>query len=1023
MCLVSPERWGQVRAVFDAAVERPAAEAEEFLQRECAGDPQLYSEVRRMLEEHRREGFLDHPPALARFQPGALVSGRYRVVRPLGHGGMGEVYEAEDTELHEPVALKTLLPEIANDSRMIGRFKREIQLARRIGHPNVCRVFDLARDPADASSPEAVLFLTMEFLPGETLAGRLARAGRFAPGEALPLLAQMAGALDAAHRAGIIHRDFKPSNVMLAPGERGAVVTDFGLARTIEISTETTATATGHLVGTVDYMAPELFTGSASSPASDQYALGLVAYKMVTGALPFESDSPLAAVVRRAGQTLPPARTRVPELAPAWDAALARALDPNPARRFASCAAFIAGLRGEDRSVTLSLPRFSRRRTAGLVGIAAVLLAAPFGWRAWERAKARPSAEAQALYDQGAADLHAGAYFAATKSLQQAIAAAPHFALAHARLAEGWNGLDLSEKAAEEMLLARRQDLSLLPGPDRLQLEAIDLTLTREFAAAAAKYEELIRSGGGGEAYVDLGRAYDNAGKPDKAIDAYGRATQAARPSAAAWLALGVLYNRTGAAAKGDDAFQHAEQLYQTGNDLEGLTELAFQRGATASARDQFEVASRYLERALQTALLAGNVHEEVRAKLSLSTNAYRAGEAAQAERYAREALDAARANQIGALAVRGIISLGLAYSRKGDPATAEKYDLEALGLARAANAQRLVAYSLLVLAVQHNSAARYADSEREAAEALSYYEANRFAIETFQCLTLLGRARLRGADDMKGALAFFQRAADAAQKSGDRASAALAEESAGAALAAVQRYPEAMLHFQKEAELSTTEERKAYANRYLGEALGIMGRYADAGDALQTAQAASGRFPSLKLLLLHTRARIELSREHFSEAKALAGEALASAAAADRRLDSELTGALGLALAGLGDVSGGLRRCRESLDDAVKLGEAPVLIRARADLAQVLTRAGDRAGVLKLLKDNQPEEGRYPEVRWRVLALMAQADSQYSTPARDALRQLGQLWGETAWRQYLARPDIDKLSRPLFPSVRAKQQ
>ncbi len=1019
---MSPQRWGRVRAVFDTAVELPEAEAEGYLRRECADDPEMYSEVRRMLEEHRRSGFLDISPVMAGFQPGVLVAGRYRVVRPLGRGGMGQVYEAEDTELHEPVALKTLLPEIAGDSRMINRFKREIQLARRISHPHVCRVFDLARDPASASSPETVLFLTMEFLPGETLADRLGRARRLAPGEALALLAQMADALDAAHRAGIIHRDFKPSNVMLVPGERGAVVTDFGLARAIHITTETTATATGQLVGTVDYMAPELFTGSPSTPASDVYALGLVAYKMVTGALPFESDSPLAAVVRRAGQPVSPARAQVPDLDPAWDAALARALAPDPTRRFPSCAAFVAGLRGEDRSVTLSLPRLSRRWTAVLVVAAGLLLAAPFGWRAWERAKAHPSAEAQALYDQGGADLHAGANFAATKALQQAIVAAPHFALAHARLAEAWNALDLVEKATEEMLLARREDLALLPRLDRLQVEAIDLTLTREFGAAAAKYEEMIRTGGGGEVYIDLGRTYDNAGKPDKAIVAYRHAAEEQRPSAAAWLALGILYSRTGAAAKADDAFQHAEQLYQAGNNLEGLTELAFQRGATASARDQFEVASRHLQRSLETALLAGNVHQEVRTKLYLSTNAYRAGEAAQAERYARDALDTARANQIGPLAVRGLISLGLAYGRKGDPATAERYDLDALGLARAANTQRLVAYSLLVLAVQHNSGARYVDSEREAAEALSYYESNRFAIETFQCLTLLGRARLRGANDVRGALTFFQRAAAVAEKSGDRASAALAEESAGAALAAVQMYPEAIPHFQKESELSATEERKAYANRYLGEALGIMGRYSEAVDALQLAEAASGKFPGLKLLLLHTRARIELSQQHFSEARVLASRALMSVAEADRRLHSELTGALGLALAGSGDVGGSLRRGRESLDDAIKLGEVPVVIRARVDLGQILIRAGDRAGVLKLLRGNEPEESRYPEVRWRVLALMARADPQYSTPARDALRQLGQLWGETACREYLTRPDVEGLSRPLFPSIHAKQ-
>jgi serine/threonine protein kinase len=508
---MSPQRWNRVRAVFDSAVDRPALQAEEFLRQECAGDPELHSEVRRMLDQHGRGGFLDRKPGA--LEPGAVLANRYRIVRPLGRGGMGQVYEAEDLELHERVALKTLLPEIAQDTAMVSRFKREIHLARKIGHPNVCRVFDLARDPADASVAGATLFLTMEYLAGETLAERLDREGRLAPAEALRLLERMADALDAAHRAGIIHRDFKPSNVMLVDEPRGPVVTDFGLARSLDVTAESTATASGQLVGTLDYMAPELFLGDPATPAADQYALGLVAYKMAVGELPFASDAPLAGVVRRAGQAVPPAREKVPGLGPAWDAAFARALDRDPSRRFGNCGAFVDALRGTGSSVTLKLPRFTRRRTAGLGAAALILLSAPLGWRAWKVARNRPSPEAQALYEQGAADLHAGAYFAASKALGQAVTLAPHFALSRARLAEAWAGLDLNEKATQEMLTVRREDLSDLSRLDRLQVEAIDFTITREFAKAAARYEEMLALGGSGDLYVDLGRAYEAAGR------------------------------------------------------------------------------------------------------------------------------------------------------------------------------------------------------------------------------------------------------------------------------------------------------------------------------------------------------------------------------------------------------------------------------------------------------------------------------------------------------------------------------
>jgi serine/threonine protein kinase len=220
---VTPERWRRLSGIFNAARERDPADRDEFLRRECAGDEAMRSELIHWLEEDAKgSGFLDRPvwadgtdsmPAAVALSSGEVVSGRYRIVRFIARGGMGEVYEAEDLELRGRVALKTLLPAIASDPQMIARFKQEIQLSRKIAHPNVCKVFDLARHPADGS-PSQVILLSMEYLPGETLAQRLERAGRLSVDEALPIVRQMAAALDAAHAAGVIHRDFKTSNVI-----------------------------------------------------------------------------------------------------------------------------------------------------------------------------------------------------------------------------------------------------------------------------------------------------------------------------------------------------------------------------------------------------------------------------------------------------------------------------------------------------------------------------------------------------------------------------------------------------------------------------------------------------------------------------------------------------------------------------------------------------------------------------------------------------------------------------------------
>ncbi|MDQ2898629.1 MAG: serine/threonine protein kinase, partial [Acidobacteriota bacterium] len=230
---MTPERWERIKELFEAALEREPSSRSEFLENACHGDEALRKEVERLVDRH--DSF---PPSeqertqtLARaFREGELIAGRYKIARFLGEGGMGEVYEAEDRELGGRVALKTIRSAIASDERMAARFKSEIQLARQVTHPNVCRMFDVARHQTEFGS---VAFLTMEYLPGETLARRIKTHGPLPAAQALPLMRQMADALDAAHRAGVIHRDFKSSNVILTSADNSvrAVVTDFGLAR------------------------------------------------------------------------------------------------------------------------------------------------------------------------------------------------------------------------------------------------------------------------------------------------------------------------------------------------------------------------------------------------------------------------------------------------------------------------------------------------------------------------------------------------------------------------------------------------------------------------------------------------------------------------------------------------------------------------------------------------------------------------------------------------------------------------
>src|SRR6266542_902758 len=287
--------------------------------------------------------------ASATFHAGDILSHRFKIVQFLAQGGMGEVYEAEDLELGRRVALKTIRPEIATEPRIIQRFKREITLSLKVTHPNVCRIFDLFHHRMEWGSGEAELsFLAMELLRGETLASRLRAVGRMTSAEALPIVEQMAAGLAAAHRAGVVHRDFKSANVVLVPsdgqGER-TVVTDFGLARSVE-GGEGLSTGLG-MGGTSAYMAPEQVEGGEVTPAADIYALGVVLYEMVTGVKPFVGDSPLSTAVMRLKETPASPRLHVPDLDPVWEAVILRCLESVPANRFASAEDVVAALKGD----------------------------------------------------------------------------------------------------------------------------------------------------------------------------------------------------------------------------------------------------------------------------------------------------------------------------------------------------------------------------------------------------------------------------------------------------------------------------------------------------------------------------------------------------------------------------------------------------------------------------------------------------------------------------------------------------
>jgi eukaryotic-like serine/threonine-protein kinase len=263
-----------------------------------------------------------------------LVDNRYRLVKPLGSGGMADVYLAHDNILDRDVALKVMSTRYASDEEFVERFKREAQSAAALSHPNIVSIFDRG------ASEDGTYYIAMEYLPGGTLKDRIMGKGALPARTAAAVALQIAEALRAAHERGVIHRDIKPHNILIT--ESGDVkVTDFGIARAASSST---MTRTGSILGTAHYISPEQAMGEPVGPASDLYSLGVVLYEMLTGELPYDADTPLGIAMKHVNGRLSPPMERDPSIPAGINAVTVRLLAKDPADRYASDAELIEDL-------------------------------------------------------------------------------------------------------------------------------------------------------------------------------------------------------------------------------------------------------------------------------------------------------------------------------------------------------------------------------------------------------------------------------------------------------------------------------------------------------------------------------------------------------------------------------------------------------------------------------------------------------------------------------------------------------
>jgi tetratricopeptide (TPR) repeat protein len=949
---------------------------------------------------------------------------------------MGQVFLARDHTLDRPVAIKFL--SAPQDPGARRRLLAEARAAAALDHPAICTVHAVVHDD------EVGDFIVMAYVEGETLSARLAR-GPLAPSEAVALMGALLQALGLAHRAGVIHRDIKPQNIVLTSSGLPKLL-DFGIAKRVggvgmgEAATATlSSTAVGQVVGTLAYMSPEQARGQSVDARSDIFSLGCVLYECLTGRRPFDGQNLVEAI----GQLLhvdPPLPSTVTAGVPAeLDAICADMLRKVPAERFQSAEEVLGALRAfaptpltpptGARAVTEARPLGRRRwalATAGLGGVAVLVT----GWLWFGQPPAR-HVDPGALqhFNTGVEKLREGSYTGARLALMEAVRLSPDFVQAHLRLAEARAELDDGGGAQEALLRvnALMETTGRLPEDDRLRLEAVRSSVLREHAQAIEAYQRLADlAPGEASRWLDVGRAEDAAGRRVAALAHFERAVTLDSQYAAAHQRRGVLQSQGGQSAAAIESLDEAIRLHRINANREGEAEAMLRKAAVHIARRDLAEASAALVRVTDIVADPLYVSLRLRAQFEQARVAQAEGRFDDAERLARSAADEALGLRMGTIAADGLRSLATALMAVGRFEDADAQLGRAIDVAVEQKARRAEMQARLQRASLRLAQQRPADAIALVETALPFFAEGRYVRNEAEARSVLARAH-ESLEQYDQARVLASEVLTLAESLDDPVLIGVSLDNLAGQAERLGQLPEALAVRERLEQLHRdTQDHALLAFDLVNRAdlLIRLGRGAEADDALAEVERAiaAGRkdYESRRPRMAVLRALQASVQGRFGDVEALAlsvagGDAPrpGDTALVARVLVEHARARLGRSRADVAVIAGwpGQATSPATGRELAYWVAETLLARGRADLARRVSSEALSA----------PAAGTNLELRWRLAAVAAKAgggpsdstDASMRTDARTDLQSLLTQWAAQG-QSYASRADVAALRKGL---------